>query len=67
MGTEMKEEKEDILEPEITPEMIEAGAEVIRDREDELTSWGLARGVYIAMYRLRIENVDSHEVGICKP
>ena len=39
------------LEPEITPEMIEAGAAVIFAGREDLMAWTLAERVYRAMER----------------
>ena len=40
-------------ETEITPEMIEAGADVIFGEREVLTAWSLAEEVYRAMERAR--------------
>ena len=39
---------------EITPEMIEAGAQAIFAHQDDLMAWGLAEAVYRAMALARI-------------
>ena len=41
-------------EIEVTPEMIEAGAEVIFSSRDDLMAWNLAAAVYRAMEQERI-------------
>ena len=53
----MKEEKEEILEPEVTPEMVAAGEEVLDVLGERLAPSLLAERVYIAMRKL--ESVPS--------
>ena len=47
----MEPEKDEV---EITPEMIEAGAEAIFELREDLTAWSLAKRIYRAMERARI-------------
>ena len=59
----MEENKNDILEPEVTPEMAEAGARVLRELyEIGYTEEDSAKMVYKAMRvldRLRSPHLDS--------
>lgn len=63
----MKENKNDILEPEvteITPEMIKAGEEVVSSYGEVVSSYLLVQWIYTAMYEAGIEG--SLDDGKCR-